>query len=58
MKRRAFIVGLGGVAVWPLLALAEQSGMPVIGFLSSRSPKRSRWLCLGFPAGHGGGWVY
>jgi ABC-type uncharacterized transport system substrate-binding protein len=38
MRRRAFIAGLGMTAIGPLSARAQQPVMPLVGFLSARSP--------------------
>ena len=54
LKRREFIALVGGAAVaWPLTVRAQQPAMPVVGFLTNRSPGESAHLVAAFHQGLG-----
>jgi putative ABC transport system substrate-binding protein len=51
MRRLEFLAGLGGAAAWPLAARAQQSKVPVVGFLTVATSDAYRPYVTGFRQG-------
>jgi hypothetical protein len=53
MRRREFIAGLGSAATWPCVAGAQQSTMPVVGFVNAGAKEASSGYVAAFRKGLG-----
>src|SRR5262245_38294322 len=50
-NRREFMTLLGGAAAWPVAAHGQQAAMPVVGFVTGRSPEESARFGAAFRKG-------
>jgi putative ABC transport system substrate-binding protein len=57
LKRREFMTLLGGAAAWPLSARAQQTRLPIIGFLGADATAWSLWTTAFVQRLHELGWV-
>jgi putative tryptophan/tyrosine transport system substrate-binding protein len=58
VRRREFIMLLGGAAAWPMTARAQHRAMPVVGFLIAQTPHEFTHLVVAFHRGlNEGGFV-
>jgi len=46
MRRREFIAGLGGAAVWPLVALAQQPKLLRVGTVAGNPKSAPQWVAF------------
>jgi hypothetical protein len=51
LKRREFITLVGGAAAWPIAARAQQSAVPVIGYMDTASASTTAHLVEAFRRG-------
>src|SRR5215471_5631983 len=58
MRRREFVVLLGGMAAWPLAARAQQAKRPIVGYLGDSTPLAENERAAAFARRlHDLGWI-